>query len=363
MFRRRRRTREIEFSFDSFLDVVANVCGIIIRLILVTWAGSRAYHAAVAQHALLSLDAPAAISETDPETALPPLPAITDPLEQEALRRRAELAVQEQRLLEQLRQFDWLKESNQKAQGQMTSMGSAEGEAQQQHAALEKRVLQDDAEARAAEMSLAEFQRRSKKLAAELTALEKEPPPSKILKYLTPLSRPVHTAQLDFECSSGRVSFVDVEAFVLEAQRTVEDKSGTALPAVIEGVTGAVGAFKMHFSLERAGTVQVGVMGLPVEEKGYRYRLTEWIVEPVTPSRGETAAQALRAGSEFHRQVDAVDPERSVVTLWVYPDSFGIYRQLRDCLHEKGIEVAGRPLPPGTPIAGSARRGTVSRGQ
>src|ERR1700740_2756797 len=43
MLRRRRRTREIPFSFDSFLDVVANVVGIIIRLILVVWVGARSY--------------------------------------------------------------------------------------------------------------------------------------------------------------------------------------------------------------------------------------------------------------------------------------------------------------------------------
>ena len=43
MIRRRRPVREIHFSFDSFLDVVANVVGIIIRLILVVWVGARAY--------------------------------------------------------------------------------------------------------------------------------------------------------------------------------------------------------------------------------------------------------------------------------------------------------------------------------
>ena len=43
MRRRRRPDKEIHFSFDSFLDVVANVVGIIIKLILVAWVGSRTY--------------------------------------------------------------------------------------------------------------------------------------------------------------------------------------------------------------------------------------------------------------------------------------------------------------------------------
>ena len=50
------------------------------------------------------------------------------------------------------------------------------------------------------------------------------------------------------------------------------------------------------------------------------------------------------------------------VTLWVYPDSFTLYRQLRDYLVERNVVVAGRPLPDGLPIA-SSRRGTSSRGQ
>ena len=43
MLRRRTRSREVPFSFDSFLDVVANVVGIIIRLILVVWVSARSY--------------------------------------------------------------------------------------------------------------------------------------------------------------------------------------------------------------------------------------------------------------------------------------------------------------------------------
>ena len=43
--RRRRRGAEQPFGFDSFLDVVANVVGIVIRLILVVWVGARSYTA------------------------------------------------------------------------------------------------------------------------------------------------------------------------------------------------------------------------------------------------------------------------------------------------------------------------------
>ena len=66
MIRRRRPTREIPFSFDSFLDVVANVVGIILRLILVTWVGARAYtglHPSPPLPDLPPLEAPVALPE------------------------------------------------------------------------------------------------------------------------------------------------------------------------------------------------------------------------------------------------------------------------------------------------------------
>src|ERR1700730_411379 len=66
MIRRRRRVREIPFSFDSFLDVVANVVGIIIRLILVVWVGARSY-SSVQQ----ILRQPARVTENDGALALP----------------------------------------------------------------------------------------------------------------------------------------------------------------------------------------------------------------------------------------------------------------------------------------------------
>ena len=63
MYRRRRASREkIVFSFDSFLDVVANVNGIIIRLILVAWVGARAYHGTLATTDEAVLEAPPSVT-------------------------------------------------------------------------------------------------------------------------------------------------------------------------------------------------------------------------------------------------------------------------------------------------------------
>src|SRR5205823_14489582 len=92
MIRRRRPQREIAFSFDSFLDVVTNVVGVILRLILVAWVGARSYKAFVpAPPAVPAVERPA------------PLPEPADPLAAVLERRRAELAGERARLESALR--------------------------------------------------------------------------------------------------------------------------------------------------------------------------------------------------------------------------------------------------------------------
>src|SRR4051812_26911301 len=96
MYRRRRASREkILFSFDSFLDVVANVNGIIIRLILVAWVGARAYHATVAlpEESATEPDVPIARAAPLPE------PRVEDEPLTPALARQRDRLAEARRLL------------------------------------------------------------------------------------------------------------------------------------------------------------------------------------------------------------------------------------------------------------------------
>jgi hypothetical protein len=360
MYRRRRPRREIAFSFDSFLDVVANVCGIIIRLILVAWVGARSYHAVSAKQALES--PPSAVEITTAKPARIVAPPVTDPLQAELARHREELTEQQQRLLDQLRQCQLLESSSAETTQELAALSVSETALEKEQGKLERALAEKTGATKSAQLSLAELEKRSEQLAAELKALEQLPPIKKTLRYRTPVSRPVHTEELHFECQNGRVCFIDLQAFLIEIRRGMDDQAEQLKSRwEIEGTAGPVGAYRLRYSVERErGLLDGG--GRPLAGGGFRYGLSGWVVEPITASRGETAVSALAPGGEFRRLVDAIDPEQTVVTMWVYPDSFALYRQLRDFLHERNIEVAGRPLPPGTPIA-SSRKGSASRGQ
>jgi len=94
MYRRRRQpAREPAFSFDSFLDVVTNVVGIIVRLILVAWVGARAY-------GMLQAGA----DETPAAPLAEPKPA-DDPMHPEVARTELALAEARKQLLARMQEL------------------------------------------------------------------------------------------------------------------------------------------------------------------------------------------------------------------------------------------------------------------
>ncbi len=353
MYRRRRRLGDpLAFSFDSFLDVVANVIGIIVRLILVTWVGARTYTAAM-QH-------------VEPAPPLPPLPAPTaedDPLDPELARVRHELAEARRRLLERLALLDLADQQTRQSRARLDELQQQRRALAEQAGRLGVALAGTGKQVRTVTASAEELRRRAAEVLRQIKEVESLPSQKKQLKYHTPVSHAVHTDELFFECRHGRVTFIDLPAFMQEVRAGMEDKA-VALRTQwqVTGTTAPVGAFRLRYTVERDKNALEGLGAAGPVSQGFHYGVSEWIAEPVAADRGEPLDLALNETSEFRRLVDRIDPQITVVTFWVYPDSFELFRRLRDLLYERDVEVAGRPLEEGNSIAGS-RHGTASRGQ
>jgi hypothetical protein len=359
MYRRRRaRSTEVVFSFDSFLDLVANVVGIIIRLILVAWVGAKTYTGVFKPP-----PDDAATSETRAAVA-PPLPGHdAEKAALEAARRR--LADARKALLERLHQ-----------QGEELKRRADLG-----HELLERTEQSDGLKAKAdaadrrrqellkagesVTLSLVGLQQRSEQLEKELARLEKEPRKTNVLRYQTPVSRTVQSEELAFECKGGHVTFIDVNALTREIKDNLRAKGELLKDRwEVEAETSQVGAFRLRYVVAREKSLIDDVTGArdPDDRSDFRFGVPRWEVIPVSSPRGETVEQALKEKSDFRRIIDRLDPTRTAVTFWVYPDSFAMYRQLRDYCMKRDTLVAGRPLPVNVHI-GSSREGTASRGQ
>ena len=354
MYRRRMIQREkIAFSFDSFLDVVTNVVGIIIRLILVAWVGGRSY-------ATLLERGEMTMPET-PQTAVPK--AEDDPMSEQMRRTQQELDAARARLQARLNDLGLAEQRGRAVQGQLAALTQERQQLEEQRKAIAG-ADGDKAQAlRLVALSMDELKRRQQTLLDDLQKLEAQPGPKKELRFRTPVSRKVQADEMFFECRAGRVAFIDLPALMQEIQSKLEDKVVQLRTSwKVDDVTGPVGAFRLRYVVEREqDAVEALGSSKPRAEGGFRYGMSEWVVEPVAPVRGETAEAALTPSSEFRRLVDSLDSS-TVITFWVYPDSFALFREIRDYLYERGLEVAGRPLPPHAPISAS-RHGSASRGQ
>jgi hypothetical protein len=349
---RRRPVREF-FSFDSFLDVVANVVGIIIRLILVAWVGARTYKTVV------------------PAVELPPPPVLgeTAPLSEPTDPRVPLLALRRQEITQLAHRAEQEQAKAREVAGQRPALRAELDNLVARRAVVEKETGKESADskekgetARALTLSTEDLLKRSKELLAQIEALRQAPVQRKELRYRTPVSRPLQTDEVMFECRGGRVTLIDTGALLERIKKVLREKGEQLRDRwEVSDATEPVGAFRLRYVVERERSALDGPGGGPTEGT-YRYGLSAWVVEPIMAERGEPAEQALTPGSVFRRVIEGLDAQQTAVTLWVYPDSWEAYRKVRDYLHDLDVTVAGRPLPEGVPIA-SSRKGSVSRGQ
>jgi hypothetical protein len=347
--KRRRRSREIAFSLDSFLDVITNLIGIIIRMILVVWVGARSYHEIQSRLQLAPGTSPAAAAQSQGDLA-----KISDPLEQEIIKHRHELELVQQSLLEHLRQLPPLGAQRQAAEQELTLLAAELQTLAQSRDRLQQTAAQQEKLGEGVAVSLAEVKHRSEKLRQDITQFQQQPIAKKVIQYRTPVSRPVVTEELFFECQGGRVAFIDFAAMQREMNDEVDARKKDLIKSgSLEGFTHPAGAFRLHYLAKVVDS----------DPLGGTYRISgSGEVLPMPGPRGETLTEAFQPDSEFRQIVDHIDAKQTVVTFWVYPDSFSLFRQLRDYLYQRNIEVAARPLPFGHAI-GFSPSGTASRSQ
>ncbi len=196
----------------------------------------------------------------------------------------------------------------------------------------------------------------------EVSTLRQLPRPKSIsILSKSPVARPATSSESHFELRHNRVSFIDLERLLelTKADAQLRIRMSDQMGAISNKV-GPAGSFSLEYELVRS--VPGSVEELIVSKSMRRYDLRGWQIVPEFENRGETYEATKNPISEFSRSINRISPTRSTITLWVYPDSFTLFRRLRNELVERGFSVAARPLPDGMTIRGSPL-GTQSAAQ
>ncbi len=374
MSRSRRQSESLESGSDSFLDIIANIVGILIILIVI--AGVRVSNAPVAhENSVKSVVAVEPVSiELPTPVSTKPDPVESDPVEsppQEPLI-EFDISLGEQQSFREKRD-DRLIEQNRTARRELQAEKKLLSRLQQEQAELEKAsaqlqkmVLQAEAEVaslqRSREQSKAEQNKeqdieaemihRIANLNQQLVEVQRNQKPGEAIEHsILPVSHLVEGQEWHFELRGGRVSYIPLDEFMDQMRTRIRQKvNWIARYDVYEGMIGPIAGYRMKFQASRqkrslsdeltfgASRVMIG--------------LDKWELLPVSDEFRETAEQALKRNSLFRSELQRI-AHNDTITFWVYPDSFSLYQKLVKIVHQQHQQVAARPLPAGRRITGS----------
>lgn len=328
---RRRRKTEEEPGQDSFLDIVANLVGILIILVMVVGAQAK-----------VAFEDPEIRQQSEEQIDALQLQVKSVGTEAAGLEhdnKRLEHKIEEEKATLSLYE----------AERGMLQLKARELELELEE--RRKRLNQEQQRSFQEQAELAEAQNRLDAITREQnTILAKETPKGVIEHLPTPIAKTVFGEEVHFRLSEGRLAYLPMDELV-EAMRgewKVKAEKLLSAPETIETV-GPIGDFRLQYKLmmvNKTLRTERGLIQRQVPE------FVGFILRPVRPNIGTTLDHELQPGSSFSRMIDGLDPKNTTISVWVYPDSYSDFIRLKRWLFDRGFLTASWPLPEGQPISG-----------
>lgn len=177
----------------------------------------------------------------------------------------------------------------------------------------------------------------------------------------TPISKTVEDKEVHFRLLGGRIVYVPLtELFEKLNLEIAANKNRYFKQKTSTGVIGPIDRFRLEFMLSTYDVMMRDAYGSGV---GSRLELEYAEFVPIHEPLGQPLGEALAApNSDLKNRLRLYRQDVYTITLWVYPDSFEEFQQLKQFLYSQGYKVAARPLQNGAPISGS-HRGSKSSSQ
>lgn len=324
---RANRGEEDAVGQDSFLDVIANIVGILILLVMVV--GSQASRIeAVVGGVKVGAQGP---SEADLQTAYRDA--------QDSIRNFHQLAAKGEAVVTDV----VLREAERDTTATFVMELEAKiAEERDKLSEGERRDFDLQRSIGEAQLELDTLTRRqiaASTIETEVTEIESLP---------TPLAETVTGDEVHLRLAGGYVAVAPIAELVELAKQDMESNLWRLQNRdAMEAIVGPINGFRMRYGLAK-GTVNVVGRGSATLVKSVGFEL-----DPESPVMGIPVAEALEPDSPIAVELARHRAQRTTVTVWTYPDSFAEFRDLKKRLFEWGYATAARPLPAGVPIGGS----------
>lgn len=324
---------------DSFLDVITNIVGILILLVMVM--GLRSSKAAATAVGANSPTLQQQVTEDQLREALET--TAIDEHDVRSLVRRAYETNNDTMLREQERQ--WLAEAVTEAEQQIEQRRAKLNASDQRDFDIRRKLTE-------AQLRLEELTREQIALLAhddtDVEKIECEP---------TPIARLVRGKEVHVQLANDFVAIVPVEEL---KEMMVEDLNGNSWrlnqEETMTRTIGPLDGFRLQYRFEVDDYVGQGRTGIV---SGKRAQFAWAFLLPITSPLGEPALDAMAPGSEFRKRIEQFNPSRTTITIWTYAGNYDRLRELKSVVRSLGYQTAIRPLPENCPI-GFSPNGTRS---
>jgi len=353
----RARFPDDDSSEDSFLDVVANVVGVLI--ILVMLVGAQASRSALG-------------TSTNESATDSNLPVATHQIQQDqdtdALRGKLEFATQAALAAQRNLQETNLQISKIRYESQAYDQQRVE-------LAMHRSLLEDDLEIRKQKLNqqqqrefdvqrqLLESKFELDELSQEQLRLISEPAAVTEVECVpTPLAKVVEGEAIHLRLSKGLVSVVPLEELLAEIQYNVEGlRRRLQERSRIVETFGPLDGYRLKLTVAKRTSAES--VGGPLVGQIQRTSYSQYAeILPISEDIGQNVEQALLPGGRLHQLLQTGRRQKPAVVVWLYTDSFDEFRPLKRALWEMGLSLATRPMRPGTPI-GASPHGTRAAAQ
>lgn len=384
---RRATQGDQEFGSDSFLDIIANIVGILIILIVIAGVkvarqpdsvsedGADTFEGATAEaESEVAVDQPEMIGMPDWD-AVPSRNLVLDsiPLDRSVeLKRSQALKQKVSRDEAQLKAYlvSLQKVPRTEGRDELPEVDAELDRTSSTIASLKSAVLDAEQKTNDQRKALVALQKRDdyvdgalQQIAVETRRLQevletteeerKQAEASKdVLSHrLSPVGKSVSDRETHFRLHNGKIAHLPIERLVDRMTEQIKSRQRIVMKfRRYEGVVGPLDGFIMKYVVQRQALSPLQAM--QYGQNSYRFSVSRWTIEPSDTYRGETVEQALKQGARFRQLVESAEPDSSV-TIWLYPGDFENFAKLRELAHSMNLRVAARPLPEGTPVAGS----------
>jgi hypothetical protein len=325
---------------DSFLDIIANLVGILIILVVIFGAQIGESLSHQPSEELQALQEQLAAQEADWTRDR----QILD--QREAEHRDWQTVLDQQAILIQQRRLErhlalqHLAAVNQMVAAEQEALTAEQREIRQLHS----REIEQAAEIERLTASLD-----SVRLASVQTV---EPVRQEIIEhYPTPIAKTVFGREVHFQLREDRIVYVPFDELVQRLKATWETHA-EHLPVgqTTTETLGPIADFRLQYELnsqeKRLPTANGSVSSRVVSLSRF------WLL-PVRPDLGESLAAIEDSNSQFQVTLAKFSPAETTVSVWVYPESYESFLTLRKTLIQRGYRVAVWPLTSDQRISGS----------